>query len=58
MGIPPERLAAELLEQKFFRAAGLLLEKPGKEVARSSFERHFGTLEVASSSESNDTSKL
>lgn len=49
MGIPPELLAAELLEQKFFQNVGLLLGDTEKEVARSNFERHFGTLELDSS---------
>lgn len=48
MGIPPERLAAELLEQKFFQAVGLLIGEAEKKVARSNFERHFGTLELDS----------
>ncbi|MGI0486988.1 hypothetical protein ACN4EK_16225 [Pantanalinema rosaneae CENA516] len=45
MGISPERLATELLEQKFFQAVGLLTGEAEKKIARSNFERHFGTLE-------------
>lgn len=35
MGIPPERLAAELLEQKLFQAVELLIGEAEKKVARS-----------------------
>ena len=46
IGIPPESLAANLLEQKFSQIDNLLLTETEKENRRAKFERHFGTLDV------------
>jgi hypothetical protein len=45
IGIPPERLAATLLEQQFGQVFKLLSEAE-KETARARFERHFGALNL------------
>lgn len=49
LGIPPERLVTDFVEQKFFHAGQSLLAETDKEVTRSNFERHFGMLELDSS---------
>ena len=46
IGIPPERLAATLLEQRFGQVLKLLLPEAEKETARARFESHFGTLNL------------
>ncbi|MFB8792195.1 MAG: hypothetical protein U7123_25950 [Potamolinea sp.] len=46
IGIPPEQLAAKLLEQQFGQVFKLLLSEAEKEAARAKFERHFGTLNL------------
>ncbi len=46
LGVPPERLASMLLEQRFEQMIKLLLPEPEKEAARSQFERHFGSLHL------------
>lgn len=46
IGIPPERLAATLLEQQFAQVFKLLLTEAEKEVARARFERHFGAINL------------
>lgn len=46
IGIPPEQLAAKLLEQQFGQVFKLLLSEAEKETARAKFERHFGTLKL------------
>ncbi len=45
IGIPPESLAAKLLEQKFSEINNLLLTETEKQNRRAKFERHFGTLD-------------
>lgn len=45
IGIPPESLAANLLEQKFSQSERLLLAETEREIRRAKFERHFGTLD-------------
>lgn len=45
IGIPPESLAANLLEQKFSEINNLLLTETEKQNRRAKFERHFGTLD-------------
>ncbi len=51
IGISPAQLAATLIEQQFPQAFKLLLDKAEQTVARSRFERHFGTLELDSSTD-------
>lgn len=46
MGVPPERLVAMLLEQRFVQNFKSLLPDSEKEIARSRFERHFGSLNL------------
>ncbi len=46
LGIPPERLAATLLEQRFGQVFKLLLLDADKEIARTKFESHFGALNL------------
>ncbi|MGQ4648845.1 hypothetical protein [Lyngbya aestuarii] len=46
IGIPPEQLAATLLEHRFGQDLKLLLPEAEKETARVGFERHFGTLNL------------
>ncbi|MEH2445519.1 MAG: hypothetical protein V7K18_06990 [Nostoc sp.] len=46
IGIPPERLAATLLEQRFGEVFKSLLSEAEKETARARFERHFGALNL------------
>ncbi len=46
IGIPPERLAATFLEQRFGQVFKLLLSESEKEIARARFERHFGALNL------------
>ncbi|NEQ21347.1 MAG: hypothetical protein F6K28_19415 [Microcoleus sp. SIO2G3] len=46
IGIPPEQLAATLLEHRFGQVFKLLLPEAEKETARARFERHFGTLNL------------
>ena len=48
IGVPPEHLAATLLEQQFGQVLKLLLPEAEKETARAKFERHFGTLNLGS----------
>jgi hypothetical protein len=49
VGISPAQLAATLLEQQFPQTFKLLLDSAEQNVARSRFERHFGTLELDNS---------
>lgn len=46
IGIDPESLAAQLLEQKFSQICQLLLTDAEKESKRSKFERHFGAINL------------
>ena len=46
IGIPPENLAATLLEQKFSQIFKFLLTDAEKENGRSKFERHFGAIDL------------
>jgi len=46
IGIPPESLAAELLEQKFSQIFKLLQTDSEKAIKRSNFERHFGEIDL------------
>lgn len=46
IGIPPEQLAAKLLEQQFGQVFKLSLAEAEKETARAKFEHHFGTLNL------------
>ncbi|MGD2179617.1 hypothetical protein [Lusitaniella coriacea] len=46
IGIPPERLAATLLEQNFSHIFKLLLTDAEKESRRAKFERHFGEIDL------------
>ena len=48
IGIPPEKLAAKLLEQQFGQVFKLSLPEAEKETARAKFQRHFGTLNLGS----------
>jgi len=48
IGIPPESLAAELLEQKFSQIFRLLQTDSEKATKRSKFERHFGAIQEKS----------
>lgn len=43
-GVAPERLAALWIEQRFTQAPELPVDEAKKEIARTRFERHFGTL--------------
>jgi hypothetical protein len=45
IGIPPERLVANLLEQKFAVFTGLLTNTEQQE-KRAKFERHFGEIDL------------
>jgi hypothetical protein len=45
IGIPPELLAATLLEQKFTQVFNGLLTDAKQEVGRAKFERHFGEID-------------
>lgn len=47
IGIPPESLAANLLEQKFSQIVNLLLTEKETEDGQAKFERHFGTLNLS-----------
>ncbi len=49
IGISPAQLAATLLEQQFPQAFKLLLNNAVQNAAGSRFERHFGALELDSS---------
>jgi hypothetical protein len=49
VGISPAQLAATLLERQFPQTFKLLLDSAEQNVARSRFERHFGTLELDNS---------
>ncbi|NJK54214.1 MAG: hypothetical protein HC936_18150 [Leptolyngbyaceae cyanobacterium SU_3_3] len=51
IGISPAQLAATLLEQQFTQAFKLLLNEAERNAARTRFERHFGTLELGSSTD-------
>jgi hypothetical protein len=51
MGLPPERLAATLLEQRFGQMFQLLLSDADRETARFRFERHFGELNLSQSTD-------
>lgn len=46
IGIPPEQLAAKLLEQQCGKILKLSQSEAEKEAARAKFERHFGTLNL------------
>ncbi|NET35226.1 MAG: hypothetical protein F6K19_24895 [Cyanothece sp. SIO1E1] len=46
IGIPPEHLAANLLEQQFAPVFKLLLTEVEKETARAKFEHHFGSINL------------
>jgi hypothetical protein len=46
IGIPPEQLAATLLDKQFGQVFKLSLPEAEKEVARAKFQRHFGTLNL------------
>ena len=46
IGIPPERLAATFLEQRFGQVLKLLLPEAEQKTARARFESHFGTLNL------------
>jgi hypothetical protein len=45
IGIPPENLAATLLEQKLFPIFKLIQTDAATVSGRDRFERHFGTIE-------------
>ncbi|MCC5635144.1 hypothetical protein LC593_04605 [Nostoc sp. CHAB 5844] len=51
MGISPAQLAATLLERQSTQAFKLLLNEAERSAARTRFERHFGTLELGSSTD-------
>jgi hypothetical protein len=51
IGVPPENLAATLLEQKFSQIFKLLLTDAEKENGRTKFERHFGTIDLGFSTD-------
>jgi hypothetical protein len=51
IGIPPENLAATLLEQKLFPIFKLISTDVAKVSGRARFERHFGTIESNSATE-------
>lgn len=46
IGIPPEQLAATLLEQQFGQVFKLLLPEAEKEAARQRFRRHIGAIDL------------
>ena len=46
IGIPPERLAANLLEQKFARVFTGLPTNTEQQAKRAKFERHFGEIDL------------
>jgi hypothetical protein len=46
IGIPPENLAATLLEQKFSHPFRLMLTDADKVSGREKFERHFGSIDL------------
>lgn len=48
MGVSPERLITNLLEQRFSSPVESFRGEPEKESPRSNFERHFGSLGPAS----------
>ncbi|MDX2243037.1 MAG: hypothetical protein NW224_20345 [Leptolyngbyaceae cyanobacterium bins.302] len=45
MGIPPEHLVADLVEQNFFQASKTFSVPADQDIARLNFERHFGMLD-------------
>jgi hypothetical protein len=51
IGVPPENLAATLLEQKFSQIFKLLLTDAEKENGRTKFERHFGVIDLGFSTD-------
>lgn len=51
IGISPAQLAATLLERQFTQAFKLLLTEAERNAARARFERHFGMLEIGSSTD-------
>jgi hypothetical protein len=51
IGIPPENLAATLLEEKFSQIFRLLLTDAEKESGRAKFERHFGSINLGFSTD-------
>jgi hypothetical protein len=51
IGISPAQLAAMLLERHFPQASKLLLDEAEKNAAQARFERHFGTLEIGSTTD-------
>jgi hypothetical protein len=55
MGISLERLATTLLKQRFTQFPSLISEAE-KDVARSRFEHHFGTLKLNDSTSLDDES--
>ncbi|NJL38496.1 MAG: hypothetical protein HC840_10185 [Leptolyngbyaceae cyanobacterium RM2_2_4] len=58
-GVAPERLAALWIEQRFTQVPESPVDEASKEIARTRFERHFGTLspnnETSLDNESIDT---
>jgi hypothetical protein len=46
IGIPPERLVANLLEQKFAQVFTGLLTNTEQQAKRAKFERHFGEIDL------------
>jgi hypothetical protein len=46
IGISPAQLAATLLERQFPQSFKLLLDETEQNLARTRFERHFGTLKL------------
>lgn len=56
IGIPPENLAATLLEQKFSQIFKLLPTDAEKENGRKKFERHFGVIDLGFSTDLNNES--
>jgi hypothetical protein len=46
IGIPPERLAANLLEQKFAKFFTDLLTDTEQQAKRARFQRHFGEIDM------------
>lgn len=46
IGISPELLAINLLEQQFDKLLKIASTEAEKEVARTQFERHFGTISI------------
>lgn len=56
IGIPPEQLAATLLEQRFGQVFKLLLPKVEKEIAQAKFESHFGALNLEDTIDLNNES--